>query len=113
MLGDDEELIQFSTVGGKHIVESFGANDEACGVKVKVDHAGMRLAVDKNQLTEISIISDENPLLGDGDRENLSVLQIARMIGANAGDIVALAAQVGDHASIGAGIDQKSHTCAC
>jgi hypothetical protein len=113
VLSDDEELIQLVAVRGKHISKPFTPNDKQCGVETKIDHAGMWLTVDEDQLAEVSIISDENPLFGNGDSEHRAVFQVPRVIGADPGDIVALAAQAVNDARIGAGIDQKSHTCAC
>jgi hypothetical protein len=112
VLGNDEELIQLVAVDAENIVEPVAANDEACRIEPKVDHARMWLTVDEHQFAEVSIVSDEHPLFGNCDSEHRTVFQVPRVIGANPGDIVALTAQVGNDTSIGAGIDQESHTCA-
>ena len=91
LLRDHEELVQFVAMDSEHLVQSgdlvIGSRGQA---EPKVDHASVRQTAAEDQLTEVTVIGDDDPLLAMGNPEDLRISQGMGIIVGNGGNVMVL-----------------------
>lgn len=70
----------------------------------------MGKALVKDQLTEIPVGNDEDPLLLPGNRQHVLIRKAMRVIAGDGCDVVTVASKVLDKAKVGALIEEEFHT---
>lgn len=78
--------------------------------KPKKQHARVGKPLVENQLAEIAVRNDEDPLLPLGNRQHVLIRQAVRIVARDGCNIVAEASKVGNEAKIGALIKEEFHT---
>src|SRR5512133_2390856 len=71
---------------------------------------GVGKALVENQLTEIAICNDEDPLFFPGYRQHVLISQAVRVVSRDGRDVVTVASKVVDKAKVGALVEQEFHT---
>lgn len=81
MRGDNQKLIQLLGVVLEHVLQVLdGGCERHVGSQPQVDDTSVRLAMAKDELTEVKIVGDENVPLLLGEAEHLDVREAGRMI---------------------------------
>jgi hypothetical protein len=78
--------------------------------KPEEQNAGVGKTLVENQLAEIAVGNDQNPLLLPGDRQHVLIRQAMRVISRNRRNVMAEASKVVDKAKVSALIKQEFHT---
>jgi hypothetical protein len=79
------------------------------GWKTDEDHSARSCASGEDKLAEVAILRDEDPVVGDGHRQDLLVGQSRRDFN-HGSDVVARAAESAYHAKVAAFIGEKTHS---
>jgi hypothetical protein len=78
--------------------------------KPEKQDAGVGKALVKDQLTEIAVGNDEDPLLLPGNRQHVLIGKTGRVVSRDGRDVVIVASKVVDKAKIGALVKEEFHT---
>ena len=72
----------------------------------------MRTSMSEHQLAEIAVVGDDDALLAVGQREDVFVRHIMRMVAADAGDSVPVGHENRNEPCVDVLIEEESHACA-
>jgi hypothetical protein len=94
----------------KHGVEVVDLSLQALSGKPEKQDAGVGKALVKDQLTEIPVGNDEDPLLLPGNRQHVLISKAMRVVSRDGRDVVTVASKVLDKTKVGALIEEEFHT---
>ena len=106
-----QELIELGRVRGEEGLErpdlllSRGVEGEA-----EEDDAGVGAASADDELAEVLVVGNQDPLLGSGEREHLLVGQSGGVVAADPGGVVAALGEERGDPRLGALVEQKPHS---
>jgi hypothetical protein len=78
--------------------------------KPEEQDAGVSKPLMENQLAEIAVGNDQNPLLLAGDRQDILIGKTGRVVSRDGWNVMAEVAKVGDQSKVGALVEQEFHT---
>ena len=78
--------------------------------KSEKQHAGVGKTLVEDQLAEIPVRNDEDPLLPPGNRQDILIGKTMRVIARDSGNVMAEASKVGDQSKVSALIKEEFHT---
>ena len=73
------------------------------------NHTGMGTSVSEHQLTEVTVVGNDDALLAVTKREDVFVRHIMRMVAADAGDVVSIGDENRNEPSVDVLVEQKPH----
>ena len=101
---------QLIGVGLERLIQMLDFGLQLGSGKPEKQHAGVGKALVEDQLAEIAVGNDEDPLLLHGDRQDILVRQAMRMITRDRRNVMAKASEVGNQAKVSTLIEQEFHT---
>ena len=78
----------------------------------EVDHTSVRLSLSKDQVTEVTIVGDQDSALGDGDGQDFVVWQSGWVVLADSGRVISTADEKRSDSRLGTLIQQEPHRAA-
>jgi hypothetical protein len=107
---DCDELVESIGVVRKDIVKPSDLGDKRRVIaETKKDHPLVRQMPVKHKLPKVLVVRNEDALLCDREREDLSVWDAAREITTDTNYVVAKGTKVGNEAGISALVEEKPH----
>jgi hypothetical protein len=107
----NEKLVKPICVVGQHVRKPADLGGQIrLLAQPQVDDAGVGLPQPKHQLAKVTIVRDEDPLLGERELEHCPVRQSGSVLTADPGCIMTLGAKKLGEAGISTLIEQKAHT---
>lgn len=106
----NKELVELIDMMSEDIVQPFDCQIErhVCA-EAQVDHAHVRASFPDDEITEVTIVGDQDAILGICDPQDFDIGQPRWMLTSDSNRIVAETLKMWDQASVAALIEQKSH----
>src|SRR5512144_1037553 len=95
---------------GQDVFQTRRSKSKAVGGEPQIDDARVRLAMAKDELTEIAVIGDKDAALALGYGEDLLIGQSMGIVTANPSGVVTPLCEPGNETCIGALVEQEVHT---
>ncbi len=106
----NEELVKLIDMVSENVVQPFDCQSERhVGSETQVDHTHVRASFPDDEFTKVTIVGDQDAILGVGDAQNIDIGQPRRMLATDSNRVVAETLKMWDQASVAALIEQKSH----
>jgi hypothetical protein len=94
----------------QRLIQMFNLALQLSPGKPEKQHAGMAKALMEDQLAEIAISNDQNPLLLSRDRQDVLIRKAMRVVSGDGRNVMAEASKVVDKAEISALVKEEFHT---